>query len=156
MATNKTPDLIRASRKKILEITNDLSLDTLNRIPADMNNNIIWNLAHLIAVQQNHCYINTGLTPLVEVSFIERFKPGTRPEGFIGEAEYETIKEHLLTDIDQLEKDYSDNRFVNSRQFVSKTYPGLVIDRFDDILTFVAFHEGLHLGYIMAMKHQLL
>lgn len=61
---NKQIEIIRKTRVKLLEMLSDLSTDQLNKIPAGFNNNIIWNLAHLVAAQQGICYLRAGL-PMV-------------------------------------------------------------------------------------------
>jgi hypothetical protein len=147
-------DVIRATRNKVLEITAGLSLEEVNRIPAGMNNNIVWNLAHVIATQRNLFYVNPGLIPTN--TFIESYKVGTKPEKFVDQATYDSLRAELLSDIDKLEEDYSHHAFVNFKEFASKTYAGLVIRDVDSLITFLAMHEGLHLGYIMAMKRHLI
>ena len=49
-------DILRQPRIKILEELQNFSLEQLNDIPAGFNNNIIWNLGHMIAAQQGVCY----------------------------------------------------------------------------------------------------
>lgn len=151
----KAFDVIRASRRKILNITKELSTEALNHIPDHMNNNILWNMAHIIATQQNLCYLRSGLMPVISESFIERYKVGTKPGGLIDTAEYEVIRHNLQDHIDQLEEDYKKEAFLNFQAFTSATYTGLTINTIDEGLTFLAFHEGLHLGYIMAMKRHI-
>lgn len=151
----KTFDIIRASRTKILDITTALSQEAVNHIPDRMNNNILWNMAHIIATQQNVCYLKSGLSPLISESFIERYKVGTKPGGIIDASEYEEIRLNLLNHIDQLEEDYKKGIFSNFQAFTSATYPGLTINTINEAFTFIAFHEGLHLGYIMAMKRHI-
>jgi hypothetical protein len=151
----KTFDIIRASRAKVLDITKELSLEALNVIPVRMNNNVLWNMGHVIATQQSLSYINSGLPTAVDSSFIDRYKLGTKPNGFIDAAECSQIQQDLITHIDKLEEDYKQGAFVNFKGYVSKTYPGLVIDTIEDAINFIAFHEGLHLGYIMALKRHI-
>jgi hypothetical protein len=148
-------EIIRASRKKILEITDNLSLEAVNHIPERMNNNVVWNMAHLISTQQNLCYVKCGLPTAVDASFIERYKVGTKPGGFIDAVEYAGIRSQLLSHVDELEEDYNNGRFLNFEGFASKTYPGLVVNKFEDVLSFIAFHEGIHLGYVMAMRRHI-
>lgn len=70
---------LRKIRSALLDATGDLTIDQLNRIPEGFNNNIIWNLAHLVSVQQGVCYLRAGEPLSVEESFYHAYKPGTRP-----------------------------------------------------------------------------
>jgi len=149
-------EVIRATRKKVLEITETLTLEQVNQIPIHMNNNVAWNIAHLIVTQQNLFYVNPGLTPLVSTTFIDSYKVGTKPETPIDQVTYNRLRAELTSHIDQLEQDYNNNAFSDFKEFASKTYTGLVVRTLDDLVTFLAMHEGLHLGYIMAMKRHIL
>ena len=151
----KAFDMIRASRTAVLEITAELSLEELNYIPASMNNNILWNMGHVIATQQNLCYLKSGLPAIVSDSFINSYKFGSRPENFIDLQEYQMIREGLNSHVEKLEEDYKNESFLNFKGYESILYKGLMINAIDDAITFLTFHEGLHLGYIMALKHQL-
>jgi hypothetical protein len=65
------------TRKFILSICEPLTEEQLNTTPNGFNNNIIWNLGHLIAAQQGICYIRSGLNPVVDESITEYFKSGS-------------------------------------------------------------------------------
>ena len=67
-------------RQFILENIKDLSNEQLNKVPAGFTNNIIWNLAHLVAVQQAVCYKRAGKDLKIDESYFDLFKPGTKPE----------------------------------------------------------------------------
>ena len=40
------------NRKACKKILDSLSIDQINQIPTGFNNNILWNCAHILAVQQ--------------------------------------------------------------------------------------------------------
>ncbi len=46
---NKDIDYIKKARYYLLDGIKDLSADQLNQIPEGFNNNILWNLAHMVA-----------------------------------------------------------------------------------------------------------
>src|SRR5258708_15016570 len=104
-------ETIRKTRSFLLEQIKNLSGEQLNHIPEGFNNNIIWNLGHMIAAQQGICYIRAGLTSHMTEDFINTFKSGTKPERAFSEAEIENIKSLLFSTIDQLEEDYRNNIF---------------------------------------------
>ena len=57
----KAIEIIKLPRVHLLDVVKDLSIEQLNHIPDGFNNNIIWNLAHIVATQQNICYKRAGL-----------------------------------------------------------------------------------------------
>jgi hypothetical protein len=77
---NPKIDLIRKIRSKALELIADLSITELNKIPEGFNNNIIWNLGHLIAVQEGIFYLRGKLELTVEQEFFNSFKNGSKPD----------------------------------------------------------------------------
>ena len=143
-------ETIRKIRIFMLAGISDLSIQELNKIPEGFNNNIIWNLGHLVASQQGLCYIRAGLPPVTGENFILNYKTGTKPEKFIDADELELIKNLLLTTLDQLESDY-DNKIFTGYQSWSTRY-GVVLAGIDDAVDFLPFHEGLHLGTINSLK----
>ncbi|MFD0793540.1 DinB family protein [Mucilaginibacter litoreus] len=146
----KQLDIIRHPRKTIIETLNAFTLDQLNQIPAGYNNNIIWNLGHMIAAQQGVCYKRAGLDTWVDDAFFQRYKPDSKPEGPVTEQKFEQIKTLMVTSINQLEQDYKAGIFTNYPTWTTRY--GVSISNIDEAIAFLPFHEGLHIGYIMAMR----
>jgi hypothetical protein len=147
---SKQIEIIRKTRSFLLDHLKDLTTEQFNKVPDGFNNNIIWNLAHLIAAQQGVCYIKAGLTPRLDDEFINTFKSGTKPERTFTEAEIENIKSLLFTTLDQLEDDYNGGIFSNYTPWTVRY--GVEFTSIDDAITFLPFHEGLHSGFTTALK----
>ena len=141
---------ISKTRHFILEAIKDLSDEQLNRVPANFNNNIIWNMGHMIAAQQGVCYRRSGLPLKVDESFFEAYKPGTKPESKLSSQEIGKIKNLLFYTLDQLEQDYQAKVFANYGSF--STRYGLEIASIEDAIDFLPFQEGLHTGTIFSLK----
>ena len=141
---------IKNLRSAILKMTDELTIEQLNTIPEGFSNNIIWNLAHIVAAQQTVCYSRSGLPTFVEDSFITAYKPGTKPEGYVDENEVSAIKALLLSTIEQLEKDYTEGIF-KVYTTVTTRY-GVLLASVEDGISFIPFHDGFHMGYILALK----
>jgi uncharacterized damage-inducible protein DinB len=146
----KQIEIIRKTRAFLLEHLKDLSTEQFNQIPEGFNNNIIWNLGHMIAAQQGICYIRAGLTHPVGEDFWNQFKPGTKPGKPLDAAEIENIKNLLFTTLDQLETDY--NNHIFGGYIAWSTRYSVELANIDDAITFLPFHEGLHSGCITALK----
>jgi hypothetical protein len=142
--------VLKNPRLYILEILKDFSIEQLNKIPEGHNNNIAWNLGHMAATQQTLCYLRSGIPFVLEEDFINTYKSGTKPEKFINEGEFERIKDHLLSPLDQFEQDLKADLFKNLTPFVTRY--GVPINNIDDAAAFLPFHEGLHIGYVMSMR----
>ncbi|MBT2563945.1 DinB family protein [Pedobacter sp. ISL-68] len=141
---------VKNTRIFILELVKDLSIEQLNKIPAGFNNNIIWNIAHLTAAQQNMCYVRSGLEITVEEKYFSPFLSGTKPDKFIEKQEINSIFDALLNSMDRLATDYSNGVFLKFDPW-DKRY-GMKLNSIADAINFVPFHEGMHIGYIMALK----
>lgn len=147
---NSTLEKIKKTRQFILNSVNELSDAQLNKIPAGFNNNIIWNLGHMVAAQQGLCYLRSGLKTVVTEDFFQSFKTESKPERELSNTEIENIKQLLSSTLDEFNKDYENGIFKNYTVF--KTRYDVEIGHIDEAVNFVLFHEGLHCGYIMALK----
>ncbi|MBM3402907.1 MAG: DinB family protein [Bacteroidetes bacterium] len=143
-------DLIRRIRFNALELVSGLTVQELNRIPEGFNNNIIWNLGHLIAVQEGIFYLRGKLELNIEQEFFNSFKNGSRPERVIHLEEIENIKSLLFSSLDQFESDLKKNAFHDYPLWT--TGMGIQINSIEEAINFLPVHEGLHLGHIMAYK----
>ena len=148
--TLSTITQIKNTRTFILELVKDLSIEQLNKIPAGFNNNIIWNIAHLTAAQQNMCYVRSGLAVTIKEEHFSAFLSGTKPEKFIEQKAIDSIFDALLNSMDRLAADYSSGIFLKFDPW-DKRY-GMKLNSIEDAINFIPFHEGMHIGYIMALK----
>jgi len=106
-------ETIRKTRSFLLGQIKDLGTELLNQVPEGFNNNIIWNLGHMIAAQQGMCYKRAGLPTMVGEDFWEKFRTGSKPQGALNDEEITAIKALLLTTLDKLDADYNNNIFGN-------------------------------------------
>jgi hypothetical protein len=143
-------EIIRKTRTNLLEQIKDLSNEEFNRVAEGFNNNIIWNLGHMIATQQGICYKRAGLPTMISDDFWEKFRSGSKPEGKISEDEIAKIWELLFTTLDKLQTDYDEKIF--GKYTAWSTRSGVQIASIDDGIEFLPFHEGLHQGTILAIK----
>jgi hypothetical protein len=147
---NKNIEIVRETRKNLLNLISDLTVEELNEVPKGFNNNIIWNVGHIVAAQQGVCYKRANVDMVIDEAIFLSYKPDTKPEKFVTAEEVEVIKTLLLSAIDQLEIDYNNNLFANYIPW--KNRYGVMINNIDELLCFLPFHEGLHYGYVTALK----
>lgn len=146
----KVFDDIKTIRAAATGLIAHLTVDQLNKIPDGFINNIIWHLGHMVAAQQGLCYKRGNAPLVISDEFFELYKPGTAPTGFVDEAGVEEIKTLMLSTIYQLEQDYNEGIFTDYPTFTTRY--GVEISSIKEAIKFLTFHDGLHMGYIMALK----
>ncbi len=149
----KAIEIIEKTRLHLLELIKPLTIEQLNRIPQGFNNNIVWNVGHIIAAQQGVCYLRAGIDMRIDTSLHTKYKPETRPEAFVTQEEVDVLKQILITTVAQLQTDYTDQIFSSYIPWTTRY--GVAIDNIEQAVGFLPFHEGLHLGYIMAQRRAL-
>ncbi|RYE22638.1 MAG: DinB family protein [Sphingobacteriales bacterium] len=127
------------------------SLEQLNKIPAGFNNNIIWNLGHIIVAQQSLIYKSSNLPMHIDDDLFERYKPGSRPIARVSAEEAQELKTLLTSLIGQVEDDLAAKKFVHFNE--RTTITGFHLGNLTDAFEFNNYHEGIHLGYIMSIKN---
>jgi hypothetical protein len=147
-------DKIKSIRQFLLNQIADLSPEQLNKIPEGYNNNIIWNLAHLVCAQQSICYLRAAQPIKIEDKYFSPFLTNTKPDAFLYSQEIETIKSLFTSTIDELQTDYDNKVFerYTASPNILRVY-GVKLDTIDDALEFLLYHEGFHSGYIISLKH---
>jgi hypothetical protein len=147
---DKSIDSVQTTRKVFLKLMDGLSVDALNKIPEGFNNNIIWNFAHIVVSQQLLCYKLAGLPIKIDERYILKYSKGTKPETFVDENELTFFKEKSIELIDELVIDIEKGIFNNYNPYMTSF--GVELTSIDDVVKFLPTHEGLHLGYSMALK----
>lgn len=146
-------DVIKQTRANIINITENYAIDQLNIIPDGFNNNLIWNLGHVIVTQQLLCYSMSGNKPHVHADLIAAFRKGSKPEGTVGQGQYDLLKELAYTTLDQFQEDYEAGLFQEYKTY--ETSFGVTLTSIEEVFKFNAVHEGMHLGYCQALRRAL-
>ena len=143
-------NILNKSRELVLKVINGLTIEQLHKIPNGFKNNIAWNVAHLVVTQQLLHYNLSGLNCLCPDDLIDNYRKGTIPTKPFSQEEFEEILELFKGLPATLEEDYNAGIFKNFKEYPTST--GFVLDKFETALYFNNYHEGLHLGTIMALK----
>jgi len=126
------------------------SLEQLNKIPEGFNNNLIWNIAHCVVTQQLLCYKLSGNAMYVSNELVRVYRKGAKPEGDVGAAFVEKLKELCMSTVDQIEKDYDEGLFKGYNEY--PTSFGVTLNSIEDAIQFNNVHEGMHFGTMLALK----
>ena len=143
-------DILNKSRKLTLKVISSLTIDQLNTIPEGFNNNIAWNIAHLVVTQQVLCYKFSGLQCQVSDEMVGNFRKGSAPTYKISVEEFEVIKNQFLNLPKVLEEDFKNGIFINYEEYTTSV--DVTLDSISKAIKFNNFHEGIHLGIILQLR----
>jgi hypothetical protein len=138
------------SRNMILELIQNYNLEQLNKIPAGFNNNLIWNIGHIIVAQQVLVYKLSALPMIISDEMVEKYKNGSRPERDATQEEVDEIKNLLLDTVNKTAADYKDEIFESYNEY--NTSIGFNLKNAAEAIVYNNFHEGLHIGVMMTIR----
>ncbi|MFZ4928655.1 DinB family protein [Chryseobacterium sp. Mn2064] len=140
----------KTSRKAYLAFFEKHSLDQLNIIPSGFNNNLIWNIGHIIATHHKLIYLGSGLQGHISDELFQKYQSGTRPTSSVTQEEANLLRELLISQIEPTMKDLKNNIFLGYHERTTGT--GFHLTSIHDAFEWNNFHEGLHLGYMMGIR----
>ena len=145
-----TLEVLPNTRKAFKRIIENIALEDLNKIPNGFNNNIIWNIGHIVVTQQLLAYKLSGLPMIINDELVAKYRKDTKPEGAVTQEEVNTIKDLLFFTVEKTKEDYKEGLFKNYQAYTVST-TGNTLTNIDEAFQFIMFHEGMHLGYVMAL-----
>jgi len=146
-------DIAIKNRKLLEGFIDDHTLEELNKVPEGFNNSIIWNIAHTIVTQQLLVYNLSGLPMNVSNDMVDAYRKGTRTENDLSQSEVDVIKGLLFSTIKKTQEDYKNKLFQTYNRYTVSTKSTL--SNVEEAIEFNNFHEGIHLGYILALRKSL-
>lgn len=148
-----TFEILNATRTNVSNAIKDLTTEQLNKVPKGFNNNIIWNVAHIVVTQQLLCYGLSDNKMLLSQKELDDNRKGSTPNVVLSEDEIEFWKQKLSSTAKQMEDDYNNSLFQKYSEY--PTSYNVVLKNIEDAINFNNIHEALHFGYIMALKKAL-
>ena len=142
-------ETLKQSRKYVVAMVKNLTNEQLNFIPDGFNNNMAWNLMHLVVTEQLLCYRLSGLPCAIPEEWIEKYSKGTIPTSIIDKETIAAGKKHLTTQPEQLEKDYTNGLFKSFASYT--TSANVTLKTIEDAIVFNTYHEGIHLGILLQL-----
>jgi hypothetical protein len=143
-------ELLNITRNNILTAIKEIPLSALNTIPTGFKNNIIWNVGHIVATQQLLCYKMSGLEMALDANFIAKYMKGSVPEGEVNQEAFGDMLQKLKELPTLIELDYAKGSFKAFNAYT--TSYNITLNNIEQAVQFNNVHEGLHFGYIMALK----
>lgn len=142
--------IAQSSRNVLLQFLENHSLNQLNKIPDGFKNNMIWNIGHIVVVQQMLVYNLSGLPMMVSDELVAKYRKGSMPTTDVNADEVAEIKRLLFTTLEKTKNDFENDIFKSYNEFTTMT--GYTVTSAKKAMEFNNFHEGLHIGIIMQIK----
>jgi hypothetical protein len=142
--------IISANRNSFIHFLEKFTPEQLYTIPKGFNNHILWNIAHTLVTEQLLIYGLSNLPLKLEQDFVDRYKKGSQPLKQVDLEEITLVKSLLKTVSQETEVDYKAGKFKLFTPY--KTSAGFELNSIQDAITFNTYHEGIHLGIILALK----
>ena len=143
-------EINKTSRNVLLTFLEKYTLEQLNTIPEGFSNNLIWNIGHIIVVQQMLVYKLFDLQMMISDEMVEKYKKGTKPEHNVNREEVDEIKVLLFSTLEKTRNDLEKNKFQKYNEFTSMS--GFTIRTAADAIVFNNYHEALHTGIMMQIR----
>ena len=140
-------------RKRFHAVLSNTPKEELLKIPEGFNNNIWWNIAHVVVTQQLLVYNLSNLPMNVSDALVSKYKKGTTPDGTATDEEIALVKELLFSTIEKTMEDYENGVFESFNEYT--TSAKVTLKSVADSMPFSLFHEGLHMGAITALKKKI-
>jgi len=142
-------DITLKTRTFFKTILENYNLEQLNKIPEGFNNNIFWNIKHVIITQQLLVYHLSELPMQITDEEVKNYQKGSKPERSINENDLKLLKKQLYSTLERTKVDFNNNLFKKFNKYTVTTKSTLTC--IEEALEFNNFHEGIHLGYVLAI-----
>ncbi len=127
--------------------------EDLFKIPKGFNNNIWWNIAHVVVTEQLLVYKLSGESVNMPEEIIEKYRKGTFPEGIPSDEEIDLISSLMFSLPEQTANDYEKGIFKDFKSYM--TSAKIELKSVEDAIVYNTYHEGIHLGSVLALKRAL-
>ena len=137
------------TRSSMLNILEKKPYEELVKIPENFRNSIFWNIAHLLVTQQLLCYRLSGLDIRIEEDMVKKYGKGSIATEDVEVSDIAYVKDHLISDMKQTQKDYQKGLFKEFTPYMTST--GIELKSIEDAIGFSTYHDGIHLGIVLSL-----
>lgn len=103
-------------------------------MPDGFNDNLIWNIGHVIVAQQGLIYKSSNLPGYVSDEMFSLYRPGTKPTSDTSQDEAEELKELLAWLIGETKEDFYNGKFITFNERMTGT--GFYLSSLTDAIAF--------------------
>ncbi len=153
MSAESVLKTLQACRGFFQKAVNDLSEEQLLEVPDGSNNNVLWNMGHIVYSNCGMTYRRCGLDMPIPEAYIDLFKAGSSPSDWADAPPVKEVVDHFNTGTAKICEDYRAGVFKDFEAF--ELMPGYKIESIEDVLAFNIFHESVHIGITSKLIKQL-
>lgn len=145
--------ILAKQRELIAKVIQDTPEDDLLVTPTGRKNNIAWNFAHIVTIQQVLSYALSGQPLNVPAEYVALYSRDTSPADWEQAPDIALLLEQLATLPAQTAADYEAGKFANYKAMTTST--GIHLATVEEAIAFNNFHEGIHTGIILSIRKEL-
>lgn len=146
--------VFQKTRKTVVDAVANLTEAQLLAMPEGFDNNILWNVGHMIVVRQALVYGRSGLDPLIDLEAMQAdFWPNTSPAGWEATPDITAVLAMLANHSNQFAADIAAGKFADVVYQPRTSGSGVHVETVAEVVHYNNYHEGLHLGAILALRN---
>ncbi|WP_219834633.1 DinB family protein [Paenibacillus sp. R14(2021)] len=139
-------DMLDRNHSRLLKLAEACSEDERNAVPEGFNNNIHWNIGHVLTVTERLVFEITGQTMAISDDYLTFFRSGTKPAEWQGEPPaWDVIMTQLREQPDRIRELLKDSLHVTVKENFAKA------ETVDELIAAALLHEVMHSSTISAM-----
>lgn len=140
----------RITRYHMMREIDGLSDEQFLHIPEGRDDNIIWNVGHLLCSISRLAYVFSGHPLPIPEDYLPRFGKDTCATDWTSNPDVRDVLQRFTDFPAQLETDYLAGKFTEYKAL--QIVPDDNIASIEEAVAFHCFHEGLHIGKVLTIK----
>lgn len=135
------------ARSRLLNTLGKVAPEEADRKPEGFNNTIHWHAGHILLIAEKFLFVAPGGENGLPAHYDTFFANGTKP------GDWTDTPPSMEEIIDRLQD--QENRFKACEAALPKPFTlgsGLVMETAGQLINMAIYHEGVHTGYMNAMK----
>ena len=145
-------DQLEVTRRLFVKLGDGMG-DEITRVPEGYSNHALWNLGHVAVTLRLLVYRLSGLEVGLDPQLVADFSKGSAPLKWERTYAWDDVRGLLLEQPAQVRADLEGGRFTDFQRY--ETSAGVVLESVEQAIAFNSFHEGIHLGYVLAQRRRL-
>lgn len=145
--------VLRGCKVAMHKIAAELTAEQLLAVPDGFDNNIAWNIGHIIVASQNIVYARSSTPVSISDEMVSMYRPGTSPADWDAAPDTDALLAMFMEYQQQLEDDFAAGIFKGPFETFTSPTSGISFSDLDGALVFDVYHHSQHYGMIMALNN---